>query len=191
VQRRRLANGFRNERRIRLQTPTSWDNKSANSAGAAPATRGESWLVRAIGKDPCTSIVNGYWRWLPLPALMVAEIGTAAPFAYLLCSILVGLVFLCFAEAGSRVEGSGGAYACVEAAFGPLAGFLVSTLLWFGVGVLSCAAISNVIADTLANAWPWTGHASARFLFLFLLFGGLAAINVAGVRSAPLWCSHR
>lgn len=119
-----------------------------------------------------------------LPALVVAEIGTAAPFAYLLCSILVGLVFLCFAEAGSRVTGSGGAYACVEAAFGPLAGFLVSTLLWFGVGVLSSAAISNVIANTLASAWPWTGHASVRFLLLFLLFGGLAAINVAGVRSA-------
>ena len=119
-----------------------------------------------------------------LPALVVAEIGTTAPFAYLLCSILVGLVFLCFAEAGSRVAGSGGAYACVEAAFGPLAGFLVSTLLWFGVGVLSCAAISNVIADTLASAWPATGHPSVRFLLLFLLFGGLAAINVAGVRSA-------
>jgi basic amino acid/polyamine antiporter, APA family len=92
----------------------------------------------------------------------------------------VGLVFLCFAEAGSRVAGSGGAYACVEAAFGPLAGFLVSTLLWFGVGVLSCAAISNVVADTLASAWPWTGQPSVRFLLLFFLFGGLAAINVAG-----------
>jgi APA family basic amino acid/polyamine antiporter len=159
-----------------------------NRAGTAPAgNKVEVGLVRAIGTGTlAASILNlvvgaGIFA---LPALVVAEIGTAAPFAYLLCSILVGLVFLCFAEAGSRVAGSGGAYACVEAAFGPFAGFLVSTLLWFGVGVLSCAAISNVIADTLASVWPWTGHASARFLFLFMLFGGLAAINVAGVRSA-------
>jgi basic amino acid/polyamine antiporter, APA family len=159
-----------------------------NSAGTVPlSNKVEVGLVRAIGTGTlAASIVNlvigaGIFA---LPALVVAEIGTAAPFAYLLCSILVGLVFLCFAEAGSRVAGSGGAYACVEAAFGPLAGFLVSTLLWFGVGVLSCAAISNVIADTLASVWPWTGHLSVRFLLLFLLFGGLAAINVAGVRSA-------
>jgi basic amino acid/polyamine antiporter, APA family len=158
------------------------------SPGTAPlSNKVEVELVRAIGTGTlAASILNlvvgaGIFA---LPALVVAEIGTAAPFAYLLCSILVGLVFLCFAEAGSRVAGSGGAYACVEAAFGPLAGFLVSTLLWFGVGVLSCAAISNVIADTLSSAWPWTGHASVRFLLLFLLFGGLAAINVAGVRSA-------
>lgn len=159
-----------------------------NSAATATASNEvEVGLVRAIGTGTlAASILNlvvgaGIFA---LPAVVVAEIGTAAPFAYLRCSILVGLVFLCFAEAGSRVAGSGGAYACVEAAFGPLAGFLVSTLLWFGVGVLSCAAISNVIADTLASAWPWTGHASARFLFLFLLFGGLAAINVAGVPPA-------
>ena len=159
-----------------------------NSDDAAPlGNKVEVDLVRAIGTGSlAASILNlvvgaGIFA---LPALVVAAIGTAAPFAYLLCSILVGLVFLCFAEAGSRVTGSGGAYACVEAAFGPLAGFLVSTLLWFGVGVLSCAAISNVIADTLASVWPWTGHPSVRLLLLFLLFGGLAAINVAGVRSA-------
>lgn len=160
--------------------------QTIEDAGAVP-DKAEVKLVRAIGTGTlAASILNmvvgaGIFA---LPALVVAEIGTAAPFAYLLCSILVGLVFLCFAEAGSRVVGSGGAYACVESAFGPLAGFLVSTLLWFGVGVLSCAAISNVIADTLATAWPWTGNLSVRFLLLFLLFGGLAAINVAGVRSA-------
>jgi basic amino acid/polyamine antiporter, APA family len=159
-----------------------------NSDDTAPVgNKVESDLVRAIGTGSlAASILNmvvgaGIFA---LPALVVAAIGTAAPIAYLLCSVLVGLVFLCFAEAGSRVTGSGGAYACVEAAFGPLAGFLVSTLLWFGVGVLSCAAISNVIADTLASAWPWTGYPSVRLLLLLLLFGGLAAINVAGVRSA-------
>lgn len=158
-----------------------------NQATPSPGDKAPVALVRAIGTGAlAANILNmvvgaGIFT---LPALVVGEIGTAAPLAYLLCSVLLGLVFLCFAEAGSRVVGSGGAYACVEAAFGPFAGFLVSTLLWFGVGVLSCAAISNVIADTLASAWPWTGNLGVRFLFLFLLFGGLAAINVVGVRSA-------
>lgn len=158
-------------------------------ATTSPGDKAPVALVRAIGTGAlAANILNmvvgtGIFA---LPALVVVEIGTAAPFAYLLCSVLVGLVFLCFAEAGSRVVGSGGAYACVEAAFGPFAGFLVATLLWFGVGVLSCAAISNVIADTLASSWPWTGTLGARFLLLFLLFGGLAAINVAGAFGVSL-----
>ena len=83
-----------------------------NSEGASPlGDKVEVDLVRAIGTGTlAASILNlvvgaGIFA---LPALVVAEIGTAAPFAYLLCSILVGLVFLCFAEAGSRVAGSGG-----------------------------------------------------------------------------------
>ena len=156
-----------------------------SKATASPGDNTAVVLIRAIGTGAlAANILNmvvgtGIFA---LPALVVGEIGTAAPFAYLLCSALVGLVFPCFAEAGSRVVRSGGAYACVEAAFGPFARFLVSTLLWFGVGVLSCAAISNVIADTLASAWTWAGNLGVRLLLL--LFGGLAAINVAGVRTA-------
>ncbi len=64
-----------------------------------------------------------------LPGLVAVELGSAAIVAYLICSVTVALVFLCFAEVGSRVSRSGGAYAYIEEAFGPFAGFIASILV--------------------------------------------------------------
>ena len=62
-----------------------------------------------------------------LPALAAASIGNVAILAYLVCGIMVFVVMLCFAEMSSRVSATGGAYAYVEKAFGPFAGFKVSS----------------------------------------------------------------
>ena len=51
-----------------------------------------------------------------LPAFAVIGLGSAAPLAYIACAIVIGLVVLCFAESGSRVSSTGGAYAYVETA---------------------------------------------------------------------------
>ncbi|HVP71080.1 MAG TPA: amino acid permease, partial [Gemmatimonadaceae bacterium] len=54
-----------------------------------------------------------------LPAAIAALIGAAAPIPYFVCAFAMAMVVLCFAEAGSRVHRTGGAYAYAEAAFGP------------------------------------------------------------------------
>ncbi|MFL5249224.1 MAG: hypothetical protein ACJ79V_15505, partial [Myxococcales bacterium] len=85
----------------------------------------ESALVRAVGTvGLAAGIVNvtiggGIFR---LPSGVAALVGAAAPLAYLVCAAAMALVVLCFAEAASRVSLTGGAYAYVEVAFGPLAG---------------------------------------------------------------------
>ena len=74
-------------------------------------------LVRVIGTGALgLSVVNmvvgaGIFVY---PGLIAAELGSAAILAYLVCSMTVALVFLCFAEVGSRVSRSGGAYAYIE-----------------------------------------------------------------------------
>ena len=65
-----------------------------------------------------------------LPATAVLTLGTAAPLAYIACAIVIGLVVLCFAEAGSRVAATGGSYAYVETALGPLFGFVAGCLVF-------------------------------------------------------------
>lgn len=146
----------------------------------------EEGLVRVMGTRALSlSIVNmivGAGIFV-LPGLIAKQLGPAAIIAYLICSVAVALVFLCFAEAGSRVSRSGGAYAYIEDAFGPFPGFLASVLLWFGWGILSNAAVAIALAELLAFAFPVFDGILPRSLFLVGLFGALAAINIQGVQS--------
>lgn len=143
-------------------------------------------LIRAIGPGAlAVSIVNltvGGGIFV-LPGLVAAELGAAAILAYVVCAIAVALVFLCFAEIGSRVTRSGGAYAYIEEAFGPLAGSMASVLLWFGWNVLSDAALMVALADTVARAEPSLGEPAPRALFIIAVCAGLAGVNVVGVRA--------
>jgi amino acid transporter len=143
-------------------------------------------LVRAIGTGTlAANVVNltvgaGIFA---LPALVAAQLGSATILGYAACSIILLLVFLCFAEAGSRVHGSGGAYAYTEAAFGPFAGFLTSSLLWFGYAVFSDAAIADIMISTIATAIPVLAQPIPRALALIGIFSALAVVNIIGVRS--------
>ena len=77
----------------------------------------EEGLVRAIGTRALglniVNLVVGGGIFV-LPGLIAALLGPAAIIAYLVCSVAVALVFLCFVEIGSRVTRSGGAYAYIE-----------------------------------------------------------------------------
>src|SRR5581483_7343195 len=93
------------------------------------------------------SIVNitiggGIFR---LPAAAAAALGSAAPLAYVVCALMMALVVLCFAEAGSRVSLTGGVYAYVEVALGPFTGFVVGALLWAGI-TAAVAAVASFFA---------------------------------------------
>lgn len=119
-----------------------------------------------------------------LPAVVAGQLGAGAIWAYLLCGILLGLVLLCFAEVGSKMSITGGVYAYVEAAFGPLAGFLINTLYWLGFSIMADAAVANVLVDNLAVLLPIFTNPLARILLLAFVFGGIAMLNVIGVRES-------
>lgn len=116
-----------------------------------------------------------------LPATVAAGLGSASILAYLFCGILIALVMLCFAEAGSEVTDSGGPYTYIESAFGPYFGFLTAIL--FLVSTLSAdAAVANAVADLLSGWFPRLGEQWMRVFFFFVVFSLLAWINVRGVR---------
>ncbi len=91
-------------------------------------------------------------------------------------------MLLCYAEAGSRVVTSGGASAYVEAAFGPYPGFLVATLFWFGHAAAADAAIAVALLGMVERVLPELGEPAVRVIALGGVLGGLALLNIRGVR---------
>lgn len=143
-------------------------------------------LLRVIGPAAlAASIINvvvGGGIFV-LPAVVARELGGAAILAYLTGAVVIGLVTLCFAEAGKRVSRSGGAYAYTEAAFGPAAGFLTGVLVWLA-GVFASAAVAAALIDSLSTVIPALAQPVVRTSALLVLLASLTAINLRGVQGA-------
>jgi APA family basic amino acid/polyamine antiporter len=116
-----------------------------------------------------------------VPAALAASVGAAAPIAFLACGIGVGAVAICFAEGGSRVPTSGGVYASIEAAFGPLVGYVAGTLMWVGC-LLACAGVTAALADVVASVLPASIAGTARTITIVSTSGSIALINIRGVQ---------
>ena len=116
-----------------------------------------------------------------LPAIVAGILGPASVVAYAFCGILIMLIMLCFAEVGSKVTKSGGAYTYVETAFGKYPGFLVFISIFLAT-VCAVAAVGNVLFDTLVIFFPVFHSSFIKIGFFVLLFFGLATINILGVK---------
>jgi basic amino acid/polyamine antiporter, APA family len=117
-----------------------------------------------------------------LPAIVGIQLGAFSLFSYLFCGLMLAAIMLCYAEVGSKVSTSGGSYAYVEAAFGPLAGFIVNWLYFFGWGILGSAALMNIIADSLSVLFPAFANPLVRALLYFILLGMMTVVNIRGAK---------
>ena len=151
-----------------------------------PQATADSRLIRAVGTWAlAASIVNvtiggGIFR---LPAGVYKTLGQASPIAYLVCAAVIGLIVVCFAEAGSRVSQTGGLYAYIETAFGPLVGFVAGLLLWAGM-TAALSAVAVFFGDAVGALVPALASTGMKNLVIggvLLLFAGL---NVLGVANA-------
>lgn len=141
-------------------------------------------LARVIGQRALTlTLVNGIVASgiFGLPAAVAADLGRTAVVAYVVCTVLFLGVSLCFAEAGSRVAGSGGLYAYAAVAFGPFMGSFAGTLVW-GSNCLANAAVASLFADTATAALPALGGPGIRPALLVALYCALALLNVRGTQ---------
>jgi amino acid transporter len=146
--------------------------------------RDEAGLLRVIGVRRLTaSIINttiGAGIFV-LPAIAAADLGPAAPLAYIVCGALMALVVLCFASAGSRVSLTGGLYAYVEVAFGPFVGFLGGVLYWLSAAI-AAGSVGSAFAASVGLLWPGAATQGGRTTLLITLFACLAAVNVRGAK---------
>jgi len=144
-------------------------------------TREREPLVRAIGTlGLAAGIINvtiggGIFR---LPANVAASLGPAAPLAYIVCAIAMGLIVFCIADAGRHVSLTGGPYAYVGAAFGSYVGFLSGVLLWM-LGTFAMAAVSTVFSSMVAASLGVSRI--GEIVILIAAFGFWSLINLRGV----------
>jgi len=140
-------------------------------------------LVRAVGTWGLTaSIINivvgaGIFA---VPAALAAGIGPYAPLAFIVCAVAIGSVAICFAEGGSRIPTSGGAYGYIEAAFGPLISYVAGTLLWFS-DALACGGVAAALADVAVSVLPPQARAPAHAAVVVGAIGTIAWVNIGGV----------
>lgn len=117
-----------------------------------------------------------------LPADVAGYLGPASWMAYVVCITLLMLILLCFVSLGTKFTETGGAYVYIEKAFGPYAGFLINILYWFGYGVMACAAVANLLVDSLSVFMPLLKTTVGRTSAMALVFGFIGWINVRGVK---------
>ena len=157
-----------------------------NAPGRIAVPASEAALVRAIGLFGLTAaIVNvtvggGIYR---LPAAAARGLGPAAPLAYIACAVAFIFIVICFAEAASRVSLTGGIYAYVEIAFGPLVGLATGVLLWASC-TSALAAVVSFLGDTLAALVPGLQGVFGRAVVVATVIGASAILNYRGVRLA-------
>jgi amino acid transporter len=146
-------------------------------------------LRRELGKWDLTAIgvnqVIGGAVFL-MPALLVAQIGAWSAIAVALVGVLALLIALNFAEAGSRFDGTGGAYLYTRAAFGRFVSFEVGWMLWV-TRVTSWASVVNGLTDALGYYWPELRAGEpgmAREIVISAVILSIMSINVLGIKQS-------
>ena len=141
-------------------------------------------LQRELGLRQLTAQIFNYTVGsgiFALPAIVVAQVGNAAPIAYLACAAVMALVVMTFAEAASRVTATGGPYAYIEAGLGPYCGLVAGILL--NVAQLSSGgAIVALLGETAARLFGLR-HPAWPLLLTASLVATLAFANVRGLRA--------
>jgi amino acid transporter len=116
-----------------------------------------------------------------LPGTVEGILGAASPVAYVTAGIAVLLIALCFAEAGSRFDSSGGPYLYALTAFGAFTGFEVAWM-YLLARLTALAAVSNTFSAYLGYLWPPMQHGAGRLIAITVMIGALAATHLFGVQ---------
>jgi len=145
-------------------------------------------LVRALGRWDLTAIgvnqVIGSGIFL-LPALVAANVGAWSPWAVLAVGGLSLVIALCFAEAGSRFDATGGPYLFIRAALGRFVGFETGWMLWF-VRAASWASVINGLADALSFYFPVLVNYGPRATLITAVIAAICYLNVIGIKQSAI-----
>ncbi len=152
----------------------------------APGIDHDTGMVRAVSRWQIVGLsindVIGSGIYL-LPASTALLLGPASLWAVLLAGLAVGLLVLCYAQAGSYYDDAGGSYLYARDAFGDFIGFEVGWMTWL-TRVASAAALGSGLALAVSKFWAPAGEGWGWTAVVVGSLAFLTYVNVVGVRTA-------
>jgi len=118
-----------------------------------------------------------------LPGRLAEVAGAFSPWLFIIFGLLIITVVWSFAALASYFNTTGGPVVYVTEAFGPLLGFQTGWLFYVG-RVAAFAANVNLLFDYAAFLWDGASVGLIRNMMILLVVGGLAVINILGVKKA-------
>lgn len=115
------------------------------------------------------------------PGRLAAFLGPASIVSFGLTGLLLFSVGLCFAEAATRFDRTGGPYLYAREAFGEWPGFAIGWLAWVAQ-MFSWAAVANAIAVYLGYFDPAWGSTASVKGFAAVVIVAMGVINYRGVK---------
>jgi len=153
---------------------------SDRNGDARPELRRElgKWDLTAIGVNQVIGAAI-----FATPGTLAAQVGGWSWVGVIAIGLLAMLVALCFAEAASRFDRTGGAYLYTRASFGRFPGFQVGWML-FVTRATSWASVINALTDALGYYWPELRAGVPRVLVITIVIIAITIVNVRGVRQS-------
>lgn len=120
-----------------------------------------------------------------LPDDLYREMGMLSPLAFVLCALILLPVALCYAEAASSVDKTGGPYVYASEAFGARVGFAVGWMC-FANSVFSFAAVAAAAGAYFGKLVPSFSDPMSVNAIGVLVIAVFAALNYRGARPGAI-----
>jgi amino acid transporter len=117
---------------------------------------------------------------LAAPARVFGLVGDWGFLVLAAAGAIIAPLVLCFADLGSRFQGTGGPYLYARAALPGWVAFSVGWLIWASQG-LAVATLCNLLIDYLSGSAPWVSQDGPRAAIIVILGLGFTAIVLAGI----------
>lgn len=152
------------------------------------ATPSRSGLVRGILRaDLLALLLNAIIgaSIFGLPSQLYRLSGTYSLLAFVVCGIVIAMIGLCFADAGSRFSETGGPYLYASNVFSPMAAFEVGWLVWLA-RVTGFGTLCNLFVQFLSYFWPGANSGVARLIVIIVIVAAFAGVTWVGIRQSVL-----
>ena len=120
-----------------------------------------------------------------LPGNAYGLFGPQSIWIYMLDTVLVLALALCFAEVGGMFDKTGGDYIYAREAYGEFVGFEVGIMKW-AISIIGWATMAVGFSTSLSLFWPSAANGTTKNIIAITILVVLGIINLFGIEIAKL-----